>query len=218
MEGLKYTYDSKYKFNEEWFDHNIPLWNQLFEGYSGDLNSILEIGCYEGRATVYLCNEVLKKGTKYTVIDTFKGSEEEDGMDNTMERLDQDKDIIQKNFLHNISFHNDMHFKVHKGISQKILPEIYYNDNPSYDLIFIDASHRADDTFVDAYYAHKMLNRGGLLIFDDFGWKDPNRPEMVSSPEYGIKSFAQLYQKEYKQVHIGYQVILCKNLHKEFKV
>tara|TARA_R100001463_G_scaffold119615_1_gene175527 strand:- start:251 stop:889 length:639 start_codon:yes stop_codon:yes gene_type:complete len=210
-------YDKKYQFNEEWFDHNIPLWNELFKSYGRPIESVLEIGCYEGRATVYLCEKVLDKGTNYTVVDTFGGSAVEDGMDTTMERLKEDKDIIEKNFMHNISFHEDINFNVRKGNSQFILPELL-KGGKKYDLIFIDASHRADDTLVDAYYAHKMLNRGGILIFDDFGWKDPNQPHPVCSPELGIRTFVHMYDEEYTKTHIGYQVVLCKNVHKEFKV
>jgi len=217
MKGVKYTYDSKYKFNEEWFDHNIPLWTQLFDGYGRDIESVLEVGCYEGRATVFLCNEILKPGTNYDIVDTFGGSEVEDGMDTTMERLKEDKDIIEKTFLHNISFHKDINFHINKGISQIVLPDLL-SAKKKYDLIFIDASHRADDTFVDAYFAHKMLNRGGILIFDDFGWKDPNQPHAVSSPELGIRTFIAMYEKEYTVTHVGYQVVLCKNLHKTFSV
>ena len=55
-----------------------------------------------------------------------------------------------------------------------------------------------------------MLKDGGLLIFDDFGWKDPAQPEVVSSPELGIRTFATMYQNIYDTIATGYQVVLRK--------
>ncbi len=211
-------YSSKYKFNEQWFDHNIPLWDKLFTEFKRPIENVLEIGCYEGRATIYLCEKVLKGQSNYTVVDTFEGSEAESGMDTTMERLEENKSIIEDNFRHNISFHNNINFKILKGKSQFILPELYSKLKNKFDLIFVDASHRADDTFVDGYYALKMLKKEGLLIFDDFGWKDPAQKETVSSPEFGIRAFATMYQEEVDTVHTGYQVVFKKKKYKEFKV
>ena len=211
-------YSSKYKFNEEWFDHNIPLWDELFNKFNKPIKNVLEIGCYEGRATVYLCEKVLEEGANYTVVDTFEGSVAESGMDTTMERLEKDNSIIEDNFMHNISFHNKINFKIHKGTSQVILPELCSKLEDKFDLIFVDASHRADDTFVDGYFALKMLKKEGILIFDDFGWKDPAQKEIVSSPEFGIRTFATMYSEEVDTIHTGYQVIFRKKKYKEFKV
>ena len=200
-----FTYDKKYKFTEKWFDPMIPTWQQIFEKRKDKtISSVLEVGSYEGRATVFLCSEILKQGTNYDVVDWFEGSLEEDGMSGTEERLEKE-DFIYNNFRHNIEYHPDINFNIHRGLSQNILP-VLAEDKNKYDLIYIDASHEADDTFVDAYYAHKMLNKGGLLIFDDFAWKDPNRPHPLHSPELGVRMFFSMYENSYQLVGQGYQI------------
>jgi hypothetical protein len=200
-----FVYDKKYKFTETWFDPTIPVWTEIFDSRKETkIKSVLEIGSYEGRATVFLCSNVLDPKTKYDIVDTFGGSLEESGMEATAERL-SNNDFIYENFVHNISFHTDIDFDIHRGMSQNILPTLV-EANKKYDLIYIDASHEADDTFVDAYYAHKMLNKGGLLIFDDFGWKDPNRPHPLHSPELGIRMFFSMYENDYQLIGQGYQV------------
>jgi hypothetical protein len=200
-----FVYDKKYKFTETWFDPMIPVWTEIFESRKETkIKSVLEIGSYEGRATVFLCSNVLDPKTKYDIVDTFGGSLEESGMSGTAERL-SNNDFIYENFMHNTSFHPDIDFNIHRGISQHILPTLV-ESNKKYDLIYIDASHEADDTFVDAYYAHKMLNKGGMLIFDDFGWKDPNRPHPLHSPELGIRMFFSMYENDYQLIGQGYQV------------
>lgn len=197
----------QYKLTENWFDLAIPAWTSIFNSLPTPKN-ILEVGCYEGRATTWLCDNVLKgEQANYDVVDTFEGSLNEAGMVGTKQRL-EDLNFIENNFRHNISFHKNVNFRIHKGLSQKILPTFVQEEK--YDFIYIDASHRSDDTFVDAYYCHKMLKVGGLLIFDDFGWKDPNNPHIVTSPEFGIRIFCTMYGDCYNVVIEGYQLGLIK--------
>lgn len=39
-----------------------------------------------------------------------------------------------------------------------------------FDFAFVDGSHLFDDTLLDAYYMDKIVNVGGLIVFDDWGW------------------------------------------------
>jgi hypothetical protein len=100
-------FNKRYKFTEKWFDIAIPQWNQLFPQYKKqtgkEIESILEIGCYEGRATVWLCENVLSKtnSIEYDIVDTFGGSVEESGMEGTKNRLEEGN-FIEENFIHKI--------------------------------------------------------------------------------------------------------------------
>lgn len=205
-----YQYPEKYIFTEKWFDIAIQNWERLFPEFlkAHTIDSVLEVGCYEGRATTYLLDNFLKKDINYDVIDTFGGSLEESGMENTGERLKKD-DFIYQNFKHNISFHPEANFQIYKEVSQFQLPKLL-EKNKTYDFIYIDASHRDDDTFVDAYFAHKLLNPGGMIIFDDFGWKDPKNPHVSNSPELGIHMFFTNYEELYTIVMKGYQIAAIK--------
>lgn len=205
-----FEYSEKYKFTENWFSSAIPVWEELFELYGRDkVKNVLEIGCYEGRATIFICENILQNKGNYDVVDTFRGTLEETGMKNTAERLETDN-FIENNFKHNISFHPEINFSINKGYSQYILPTLV-EQGKQYDFIYIDASHKTDDTFVDAYYAHKMLKPGGMIVFDDFLWKDPNDPHPVSSPELGIKMFFSVYDNLYTLAMQGYQIGAIKN-------
>lgn len=205
-----FEYNKDQKYTEKWFDSMISTWIKLFEEVvdSTKIKNVLEIGCYEGRATSFICEKYLQKDTNYDVVDTFGGSLEESGMSGTAKRL-LENDFIHNNFIHNISFYPDINFNINRGYSQYILPELE-KTGKKYDFIYIDASHRSDDTFIDAYYAHKMLNSKGLLIFDDYMWKDPNQPDIVCSPEFGIRSFYTMYENLYDIVFKGYQLGLLK--------
>jgi predicted O-methyltransferase YrrM len=199
-------YDDKFRFTETWFDIAIPAWEQLLIPIKHNITNILEVGCFEGRATVWICENILTDTTikyNYDIVDTFGGSLNESGMEGTKERLENDN-FIENNFNHNISFFDNVDFQIHKGYSQNILPT--FPQTEKYDLIYIDASHRADDTFVDAYYAHKMLKPYGILIFDDYGWKDPANLHQVNSPQLGIEVFGTMYDDYYNVILHGYQI------------
>jgi len=205
-----FEYNKKYKFTETWFDSMIPMWEQVFNSYQ-NIENILEIGCYEGRATVWLCENVLINKTKnyqYDIVDTFKGSLDESGMEGTKKRLEEEN-FIENNFNYNISFFPHINFNIYKGFSQYVLPTFEIKEK--YDFIYIDASHRADDTFVDVYFAHKLLKKGGILIFDDYGWKDPKNLHLVNSPQLGVEVFNTMYDNEYQVIFKGYQVGFIKN-------
>jgi len=206
-----YKYEEKQKFKEKWFDMVIPLWKELFTKAVDptSIKNVLEIGCYLGRATCFVCENYLQKGTNYDVVDTFGGSVEESGMVGAVEEFKTNKNFIHDNFIHNISFYPDINFNINKGYSQHILPELEKKGN-QYDFIYIDASHKADDTFMDAYYAHKMLKSKGLLIFDDYGWKDPKQPHVVDSPQLGIEVFFTMYGDLYNIIYKGYQIVAIK--------
>jgi len=206
-----FEYNKDQQYTEKWFDNMIPIWEKIFTQHVAPIGikNVLEIGCFEGRATSFMCEKYLQKDTNYDVIDTFQGSLEEWGMTFASKRFKENEKYVENNFKHNITFYSDINFNINKGFSQYILPELEKKGN-KYDFIYIDASHKADDTFIDAYYSHKMLNSRGLLIFDDFGWKDPKRPHPVNSPQLGIEAFFAMYNNLYDVIFQGYQIAAVK--------
>jgi SAM-dependent methyltransferase len=207
--------EKNYKFTTDWFEFVKTGWDRLFNWYVNEegnrIKNVLEIGCFEGRATTYLCEEYLENGTNYHVVDTFGGSEAENVHQDFIKQINDGDDFIFNNFTHNISHFPDINFKVERETSQHILPVLEREGN-KYDFIYVDASHQADDTFVDAYWAHKMLNEGGMIIFDDYGWQEPGKTKPIQSPKFGIQAFLTLYQDEYDMVAEGYQIAIMKRV------
>lgn len=192
----------KYKFTETWFDDVArETWGPLFNKFT-NIHNVMEIGAFEGKATTWLCDNV-NSIKKYHIVDIFINSK----MINN-----QKHDIyVKENFLHNISYHKDtVDFVINEGYSQKILPTYPDEFNEFFDFIYIDGSHKSDETFIDAYYVNKFLKKGGLLIFDDYGWKDHTDLSLNNSPELGIKMFFTLYPN-YTPIMQGYQIGAIKN-------
>ena len=47
----------------------------------------------------------------------------------------------------------------------------FLDNNLTFDLIYIDGYHKAEQVLKDFKNAWKVLNKDGILIFDDFIWK-----------------------------------------------
>lgn len=195
-------------YSTDWFSGNIPVWDSIFSEYGlkgTHFLNFLEIGCFEGRATNYLLENVLTgNGCKIHVVDTFGGSTEESGM-----KWDSEYDFskLYDTFMRNTQEHTDK-IVVHRGQSGKILKKDFEYD--SFNFVYIDGSHTSPDVLQDAILSHPLLKVGGILIFDDYGWKDPKNPDPTNSPQMAIDFFYNVYRHQYKPLHQGYQVALLK--------
>lgn len=68
---------------------------------------------------------------------------------------------IEKNFDMNVKNLNVKKFKMFSS-------DFFKKKSKTFDLIYVDGSHRSDDVFNDAIESYDILNKGGILFFDDF--------------------------------------------------
>jgi hypothetical protein len=191
------------QFTTDWFSGNIPLWDVTLTELKNKPNlNFLEVGCWEGRATCWLLENILTDSTsKITVVDSFGGSPEETGMQGL------DFDNVLSRFKNNIK-ENSEKVTIHQGYSSHVLKTL--GNEPQYDFAYIDASHTAYGTLEDAILIHPLIKKGGIIIFDDYGWKDPTRPSVTDSPELGISCFVKVFADFYDVIFVGYQVGIVK--------
>lgn len=189
------------QFTTDWFSNNIPIWDKLLEKFKNKSNlNFLEIGCWEGRATCYLLENILTdKSSKITVIDTFEGSLNESGM------MNKEVNNLYDRFKSNINEYSDK-VTILKGYSDKILRTL----NDSFDFVYIDARHTAYGVLEDAILVHPLLKLNGIIIFDDYLWNDIENPHITNRPQIGIESFCNCYSDFYNLIFKGYQIGLVK--------
>lgn len=196
------------KYTVDWFSGNIPVWESVFSKYGikgSHFLNFLEVGCFEGRATNYLLENILTgQGCKIHVVDTFAGSTEESGMNWDSEYKFSE---LYNTFVNNVSENSDRVI-IHQGESGKVLRRDF--DDSMFDFVYIDGSHKAPDVLQDAILCHPLLKVGGVMIFDDYGWRDPKNLDPTNSPAMGIDFFYTAYKLKYDMVFQGYQVGLYK--------
>jgi glycosyltransferase involved in cell wall biosynthesis/predicted O-methyltransferase YrrM len=190
-----------YQFTQDWFSHNIPVWETTLRSLAGKPLNALEIGSWEGRSTCWLLTHILTHdAARITCVDTFAGS---------IEHASYESDYLQsleERFDFNIAKTNAAHKVIKKvGSSQEILRSLPQN---SYDLLYIDGSHLASDVLEDTLLSWRLVKVGGVIIFDDYGFSFADQPK--HNPKLAIDAFLQIFAEHIDLIHQGYQVIIQK--------
>ncbi len=196
-------YKKNYQFDYmDSFSLNIFIWKSLFKKFELKNSNInyLEIGCFEGRSSVYIL-EQLEKAYCY-FVDPFKEYDE-------MTESTHQKNFtsIFENFSNNVQ-EFDGRYEIHQSTSDLFFNRL--NISQKFDLVYVDGSHLSEDVYRDAINVDKHLNKGGFIIFDDFFWFWYD--ERNDNPFFGITKFLYENKKNYKTVYLGDQLILRKQV------
>jgi predicted O-methyltransferase YrrM len=120
----------------------------------------LEVGAFEG-GSLALVHALLKGRVAATVIDPFENYDELPSVD---------MPSIGQRFLANMQAIG-AEVRVLRGTSVERLPELI-RAREIFDLIYIDGSHAAIDLLGDAALCWGLLAKNGLMIFDDYRFRD----------------------------------------------
>lgn len=196
-----------YKFTQDWFSHNIPVWEQLKGLLSGEPGErgFLEIGSFEGRSMVWIAENMMQDGDSIDCVDTWEGSEEHKNgeLNGAEERFDYNLALIERRCPEKWVIKN-------KNTSTKSLANWLDGGDaaPTYDFIYIDGSHIAKDVLTDACMAWPLLNQGGLLVFDDYLWGESR--DILHRPRLAVDFFVNIFAESLDIVHIGHQFVVRK--------
>jgi len=93
-----------------------------------------------------------------------------------------------------------------KGDSFDVLSSMLVSGD-FFDFIYVDGSRMCLDCYADIMLAWKILNKGGILVIDDYPYLKEN---MLESPFEAVNHFMKKYKFEMKILNIGYRVFLEK--------
>jgi hypothetical protein len=192
-------------FTADWFSQNIKNWEKWLGHLKGkDDLTFMEIGCFEGQATRWLMENILTGvNPLMIVVDTFEGGMEagEKGAFYT--------ETAEQNFIENLKAFKK-NIIMYKGISQEVLrTDDFKGTMTGYDFIYIDGSHRSAEVLEDSIHAFRLLKKGGVMIWDDYGL---NRyPDKLQNPKMGIDAFIAIFEGKFEVISKGYQVCIRKN-------
>lgn len=184
-------------FTNEWFNSNIPLWEQFLSPLNGNEIHALEIGSFEGRSAVWLLENVLThpKST-ITCVDSYKEYDE-------MEQYKYDWEAVKNRFVNNtLEWKDKVILKVEESTN------FLKNCEAKFDLIYIDGNHYSFQVLIDVVLAHLLLKRRGLIIFDDYLYGGLGVSPLV--PKGAIDAFMTCFFQFYEPISMGYQIILRK--------
>jgi tetratricopeptide (TPR) repeat protein len=187
LRGWHQCLEKGYQFTQDWFTHNIPLWEAQLQPLANTAVCFLEIGSFQGMSACWLLDRILTHP------------------DATLACIDPN---FQPEFALNLAKTQSVE-KVTPivGNSHDCLPLLA---SEAYDVIYIDGCHLASHVQQDALLSWRSLKPGGLLIFDDYEWTDPAYPGQ--DPKLGIDAFLDAHQHQLEVLHRAYQVIVKKRL------
>jgi len=191
-----------YEFTSDWFTDRVPVWEKFVAPLAGQPRQALELGCWEGRASIWLLQRVLDHPeSMLTVVDTFDGSPELDPA--------AAADLYDR-FTRNIARTGLEKVRVLQMRTTEALVQLLGETGvrPRYDLVYIDASHLAEDVLSDAVLSFPLVKSGGLIIFDDYEW--PLMPHELDRPKVAVDCFARVFERAVGVLHVGYQVLMVK--------
>jgi predicted O-methyltransferase YrrM len=176
----------RFNFTTDWFCGNEKHFSKYLAHLVDTPCQILEIGCYEGRATVWLIENIATHPEA------------------TVHCIDV---LEQASFRQNIlATRSPEKVRLEIGLSRNLLRS--YSDN-AFDFIYVDGGHRTIEVLEDAVLSFRLLKRGGIMGFDDYKWKDRGSPD--GTPKLAIKAFLRIYKRKITVLMKGYQVWIRKD-------
>jgi predicted O-methyltransferase YrrM len=162
-------------FTTDW-SASIVHWPDMLADLAGksDLR-FLEIGCFEGRTTLWLLDHVLTDpSSRVYVIDPFNA------------RYTQ-RDVFDRNLAAHLKTRQAVVLEGRSG-------DVLRHRRPSFgplDFVYVDGSHDAADVLADAVLVWPLVKPGGLVCFDDY--VDLACPEEWQRPEIAVDAFVRCY-------------------------
>lgn len=191
---------------QDWFSFNKSAWQDLFPLVSSKAPRVLEIGSWEGRSAVFLLTTLCGTSGEIVCIDHFD-------LMGTAEGRERHRKLTHNLALAGRPARVLPHFSV-PALCTLLREEMSKDDEAGFDWIYIDGSHRSDDTFLDAELAWRLARHGCILVFDDYNW--PEQPfDSPHHPRRGIDAFLAVHEGEYERLSTNveqYQMVLQKKI------
>lgn len=187
------------EFRVDWFSQNAERWTGLLAPLAGRPNlEFLEVGAFEGMATVWLLTNVLTDpSSRITAIDTWDGSPEHgpDLTDGLWERFlgNIDPWLAQVTIIRQPSW---------RGLRQ-------LRAEPWLDFAYLDGSHDAPDVLSDLVLTWPLIKPGGVLVCDDYPWQYRGGDRLLR-PAPAINAFRAIYAHQFRAVEFGWQATFWK--------
>lgn len=165
---------SRYKYSRYWFNKGQKdFWDKHWHNQRCPTDlKCLEVGCFEGQASVWILENLVGERGSFYAIDFFHKEEM---------------------FDNNIKTANKEHLiKKIKGDAVVEMSALLKKHESTFDFIYIDASKLASENCFALLIAERLLSVGGKIVVDDFLWPRSYGADPRESPRLGVILFEQM--------------------------
>lgn len=195
-----------YEFTTDWFSWHVDIWKTIFSQTGIVPSNVLEIGCYEGRSTVWIMENLMAgRDSLLVAVDAWSGADEAE-----QRRMAE----VEARFDRNIAIASRRQPAVRvekaKGKSVDSLSALLSQGRKnSFDFIYVDGSHKASDVLSDLVLAFYLCRAGGLIFCDDYLWEMSN--DLPEAPKLAIDNFVACFHRKLRIIpERNYQLYLQK--------
>jgi predicted O-methyltransferase YrrM len=196
-------------FTTDWFSYAIPNFVAIKQRL-GQVNSILEIGVYQGRSTCWQLENMLSDTGTITCLDPFID------MDYTalavghlpaknQAELDREA-LFRANTAEVKKPGQTLEVMVDRSFSG--LADLIQQER-QFDFIYCDGNHASHAVLADACMCFGLLKKGGVLLFDDYLWD--HVPDHLDRCKMSIDAFVNMFAKQVTPIIINYQLAVIKH-------
>jgi len=147
-----------------WFNY-AEMYDLVIENIPED-GKILEIGCFLGKSTNYLCTNLVNAGKENVTVyalDTFKGSTEHKFLNKMVDKNGSFYDKTRANLSYFIG-RNQCHLIESRSDDQKTIDRF---EDKTFDMIMVDGAHEYDAVKEDIENWWPKLKDNGIMLLDD---------------------------------------------------
>ena len=159
----------------------------------------LEVGCFEGLTTCYICDFMLNPGGRIVCVDPLEDEYLTEAVDDQAKAMNDEYKIFNGQYDRFIRNTKGKPVELIRKPSSKALPEMHAY---RFDFIYIDGDHREKAVYEDAVNCWAILKAGGHMLFDDYGWE---------STKKGVNKFLKEYRSKLDIVVNDYQLMIRKH-------
>ena len=187
-------------FSADWTTWHFANWVEFLHPLRKRPVRVLEIGSWEGRSALFFLNYF--PGSQLVCVDTFGGNIEHMRNPHFAALIAE----TEQRFDSNVAAFAGRVEKI-KGSSADVLPRLGIEAR-RFDIVYVDASHRAADVYADGALAWPVVEREGIVIFDDYEFDEIE--DESERPKLGIDAFLEAVEGQYRLMHKAYQVVIAK--------
>lgn len=179
----------EYQYSKDWVTSKVSIWERVLVPIK-PFKNILEIGVFEGKATIWFIQNLLDSNGYITCIDNWSWG-------NT-------RTAFNYNVAKALTDYPNKQLSTIEGNAYKELATLI-SKGAKYNLIYVDGNSTAVDRLSDACMAWWLLDINGILILDDYLMMTDD-----ADIKLAVDSFCNVFKGKYKYLYVGQQVIIQK--------